>query len=176
MKKLLMLMVLFVMGVSQMMNAQAVSESKLYGKWLLTNKDGSTMTLDFATDGEYGMVTMMQPTKYVERGIGAHYKMYVYMPVYWSLNGSQLEVVFDTHSYDSDIKVVKYVGVTKSQAENEYAYDFEQLERALLNDFETQVTYDPNPVYVFKVLSVSPTTMVVKARGASAKTTFKRVK
>ena len=32
MKKLLMLMVLFVMGVSQMMNAQAVSESKLYGK------------------------------------------------------------------------------------------------------------------------------------------------
>ena len=98
------------------------------------------------------------------------------MPVYWSLNGTQLEVLFDTHSYDSDIEVVKYVGVTRSQAENEYAYEFEQLERNLLNDFENVVTYESNPMYIFKVLSVSPTTMVVKARGANVKTTFKRVK
>lgn len=176
MKKVLMIMMLFVMGMSQMMNAQAVSEEKLYGKWVKTEKDGSSLTLELASDGEYGLATMMQPVKYVEGKIGAHYKMYVFMPVYWSLNGTQLEVLFDTHSYDSDIEVVKYVGVTRSQAENEYAYEFEQLERNLLNDFENVVTYESNPMYIFKVLSVSPTTMVVKARGANVKTTFKRVK
>ena len=140
MKKLLMIMMLFVMGASQIMNAQAVSESKLYGMWQKTEKDGTSMILEFATNGEYGMVTLMQPTKYVEGGIGAHYKMYVYMPIYWSLNGTKLEVVFDTHSYDSEIEVVKYVGVTESQAEYEYAYEFEQLERVLLNDFEIKAT------------------------------------
>ena len=176
MKKLLMIMMLFVMGASQIMNAQALSESKLYGMWQKTEKDGTSMILEFATNGEYGMVTLMQPTKYVEGGIGAHYKMYVYMPIYWSLNGTKLDVVFDTHSYDSDIEVVKYVGVTRSQAENEYAYEFEQLERILLNDFEISATNMPESQLVLNVISVTPTTMVVKARGAKINTTLKRVK
>lgn len=176
MKNVLFVFALLVVSVPQFLYANGISEEKLYGEWVMPEKDGSSLTLELSTDGEYGMATLMQPIKYVEGGIGAQYKLYMYVPVYWSLNGTQLDVQFVTHNFDTEIELVKYIGVTESQAENEYAYDFEQLEQALINDFENNMAMETNPRYVFKIVSVNSSAMVVNPRGSKMRKTFKRVR
>ena len=68
MKNVLFVFALLVVSVPQFLYANGISEEKLYGEWVMPEKDGSSLTLELSTDGEYGMATLMQPIKYVEGG------------------------------------------------------------------------------------------------------------
>ena len=76
--------------------------------------------------------------------------------------------------FDADIKVTKYVGVTKSQVENYYSYEFENMLNAYKWQYEAEVANVFERYVEFRVASLTATTLVLK-NSVGAPLTFRKV-